>query len=165
MQRVERLDERHHVAIAQQRVGEMGQRGTRAQRRVPCAYVKLVEEDSDDASAAGLQPYGLDGARLAGVGELEVRRPEIFHRARLRVGDDDVECDGLVGAHERWPGETDTDDERSGPGMFHREMSVMFPALPVCCTRSKSTTAFRYASTACSSLFCAVARSRCASTT
>ena len=35
----------------------------------------------------------------------------------------------------------------------------------VCCRRSSSTSALRYASTACSSLFCAVARSRWACTT
>ena len=41
----------------------------------------------------------------------------------------------------------------------------MLPAVPVCCTRSNSTTPRLYASMACSSLFCAVARSRWACTT
>ena len=91
MQWIERLDQRDHVAVAKERVDQMGQRRTSADCGVACPYVKLVEKDPDDAPAARLQLHGLDHARFAGVGQLEIAGLQILDGPRLRVGDDDIE--------------------------------------------------------------------------
>ncbi len=91
MQWIERLDKRDHVAVAKERVDQVGQRGSSADCGIACPYVKLVEKDPDDAAATRLQLHGLDHARFAGVGQLEIAGLQILDGPRLRVGDDDVE--------------------------------------------------------------------------
>ena len=75
MKRIERLYQRDHVAITKTRVDETGQRGSRAQRRVPGTHVKLVQKDADDASAARLEPYRVDPLRFARNRQFEIVRP------------------------------------------------------------------------------------------
>ena len=99
--RVERFDERDAVAVAKERVDEMGQRGPGAQRGVAGPDVKLVEKDPDDAAAARLLAHGLDHARFAGVGQLEIVRPQILDGLRHGIGHDDIERDGIVGVRRR----------------------------------------------------------------
>ena len=123
--------------------------------RVARAHVKLVEKDPDDAAAARLQAHGFDRARFAGVGQLEIAGLQILDGPRLGVGHHDIEGDRFVCRRrslecaELWRDygqavrqlratRRDRDAESS-----HLEMTVMLPAVPVCCTRSKSTTALR----------------------
>ena len=54
--------------------------------------MKFVEKNAEDAGAARLQPHGVDGARLARIGQLEIAGLQVLDRPRLRVGHDHIEA-------------------------------------------------------------------------
>jgi hypothetical protein len=91
MQWIERFDKRDHVAVAKERVDQLGQRGSSADCGIACLYVKLVEKDPDDAAATCLQLHGLDHARFPGIDQLEISGLQILDGPRLCIGDDDIE--------------------------------------------------------------------------
>src|SRR6185295_20081715 len=81
------------------------------------------------------------------------------------IGHDGIQANGRVRRIDSRRADSGVDRQDCGEDQstrFHLPITVTLPAVPVSWTRSNSTTARLYARIACSSLFCAVARSRCA---